>query len=409
MITLKRFNGALVTPKDDAVLFDHLVDDSGIFEGISVSHLGANQLLVAAGRGIIKGRDFTVEEETILAQLSPSGAQKGRLLIRVDISNTEAPITLVTQVATTLPTLVQEDINRDGTIYELSIVEYDVSELLISNLVFVGKMLQPLKSKLTDHVNNGNIHLTPSEKTKALGGSNAWVATEVVAQNNAVSLLTIPNFVFTENCTVTFRAQVDVPKDEWSCIVINGNNDFVYALRTPSKGVIPAGSWLTGTNVTVTLSTVKIPIGDPQTARMGTAFYSGQQTPTNWVATNAVASDNNTAVTLTIPNYVFTEGCRVTFRSPIDSPISPYLRVVLHDGVGFALRTSSAPYAAAPECILRGGCYVTVTLSEAFTVSVDGSPWPVAFVDSSPSLYVLPAGSTNFSGYPGNSFIFIKR
>lgn len=189
MIVLKRFNGALVTPKDDAILYDHILDDSGIFEGISVSHLGANQLLVSAGRGIIKGRDFTVEEETILAQISPSGVQKGRLLVRVDISNMENPIALVTQVATTLPALVQEDINRDGTIYELPIATYDVSELLVSNLVFVGKMLQPLKGLVDGHVGNATVHVTSGDKTnwnsKAAGDHNHNGVYSPVAHNHA--------------------------------------------------------------------------------------------------------------------------------------------------------------------------------------------------------------------------------
>lgn len=143
MLELKRYNGALVTPRDDALLHDFLINDSGVFEGLAVTHLGANQLLISAGRGIIKGRDFTADEETILAQLSDSGQKKGRLLIRVDVTNDETPIQFVTQVAATLPALVQEDINRDGTVYELPLAEYDVDELQISNLTYVAKTVLP--------------------------------------------------------------------------------------------------------------------------------------------------------------------------------------------------------------------------------------------------------------------------
>lgn len=138
MIELKRINGSMVTPKDDALLFDYLFSGSGIFEGVEVTHLGANQLLVTDGRGMILGRDFVVAEETILAQLSPSGTQRGRLLVRIDMANTEIPIVIATQIGAVLPELVQEDINRDGTIYELAIVEYDATELQISNIVRVA-------------------------------------------------------------------------------------------------------------------------------------------------------------------------------------------------------------------------------------------------------------------------------
>ena len=112
MIELKRINGSMVTPKDDALLFDYLFSGSGIFEGVEVTHLGANQLLVTDGRGMILGRDFVVAEETILAQLSPSGTQRGRLLVRIDMANTEIPIVIATQIGAVLPELVQEDINR---------------------------------------------------------------------------------------------------------------------------------------------------------------------------------------------------------------------------------------------------------------------------------------------------------
>ena len=143
MLELKRYTGSLVTPRDDALLYDFLINDTGVFEGLTVTHLGANQLLISAGRGIIKGRDFTAEEETILAQLSDSGEKKGRLLVRVDMSNEAAPIQFVTQVAASLPALVQEDINRGGTVYELPIAQYDVDELQISNLTYVAKKVLP--------------------------------------------------------------------------------------------------------------------------------------------------------------------------------------------------------------------------------------------------------------------------
>lgn len=163
MINLKRYNNALVTPKDDALLYDFIINGSGVFEGLTVVHLGANQLLVSAGRGIIMGRDFTAAEETILAQLSPSGTQQGRLIIRIDMANTESPVEFATQVAPTLPPLVQEDINRGGTIYELPIATYDADELQINNLVYVASKIEGINAKTADHAiaaDNGTYTLT---------------------------------------------------------------------------------------------------------------------------------------------------------------------------------------------------------------------------------------------------------
>lgn len=134
MIELKQIDGGLITPKDDALLYDFWLNEkSGIFEGCEVTHLGSNQLKIANGRGVICGRVFTIAEETIMAKLSTSGTQSGRLIIRVDTSNTETPILFATQVGG-LPALVQEDINRDGTVYELSLATYTATEILISGL-----------------------------------------------------------------------------------------------------------------------------------------------------------------------------------------------------------------------------------------------------------------------------------
>lgn len=135
MLTLKQFTGSLVTPTDDALFYDFLISGQcGIFEGCEVTHLGANQLRVSSGRGVILGRIFTVEEETIQAAVSPGGEVDGRLLIRVDVANGEKPIEFVTQAETPLPELTQEDINRDGSVYELPLAVYKVTELLISDL-----------------------------------------------------------------------------------------------------------------------------------------------------------------------------------------------------------------------------------------------------------------------------------
>ena len=79
MIQLKQFNGSRITPTDDAILYDFFNrEQSGLLEGCQVTHLGSNQLHIGAGRGIIRGRAFVVEEETILAQLSSGGEIAGR-------------------------------------------------------------------------------------------------------------------------------------------------------------------------------------------------------------------------------------------------------------------------------------------------------------------------------------------
>jgi hypothetical protein len=146
-IELKQFDGASVTPKDDAVLYDRVFDESGILAGCGVTHLGGNQLQVAAGRGIAKGHTFVVTQETINATVSDSGTKRGRLIIQIDTSNPTTPISFVTQMAAELPALTQEDITDDGNVYELPLVEYDISEVAISNVEDVSNQIDAVTAK----------------------------------------------------------------------------------------------------------------------------------------------------------------------------------------------------------------------------------------------------------------------
>ena len=115
MITLKQFTGQTITPTDDAALYDFFSSkQSGIIDGCQVTSLGDNRLQVSAGRGIIRGRSFVVEQEEIRAQLGTAENQKGRLSIKIDLGNTGTPISFVTAAGETLDNPIQQDINHVG-------------------------------------------------------------------------------------------------------------------------------------------------------------------------------------------------------------------------------------------------------------------------------------------------------
>lgn len=137
MIILKQFDGANVTPADDAALYAHFDARSGIISGVEIAHLGANQISIGSGRGIVCGRTFVIEAETVLATLSTSGTQNGRLLLQLDLGNADAPASFITQAASVLPDLVQEDLNEGGTLYQLVLATYTVSTTTISDLAAV--------------------------------------------------------------------------------------------------------------------------------------------------------------------------------------------------------------------------------------------------------------------------------
>lgn len=140
MIILKQFDGANVTPADDAALYAHLDARSGIISGVEIAHLGANQISIGAGRGIVCGRTFVIEAETVLATLSTSGTQNGRLLLQIDLGNADAPASFITQAASVLPDLVQEDLNEGGTLYQLVLATYTVNTTTISGFSAVAPL-----------------------------------------------------------------------------------------------------------------------------------------------------------------------------------------------------------------------------------------------------------------------------
>ena len=136
MISLKQFTAAQVTAKDDALLYEWLSQRAAcVFVGCEVTSLGANQMRITAGRGIILGRTFEVQQEDFTAQLADRGENwNGRVYIEIDLSNTTQPIAIKTVAAASLPELTQENINEDGTSYQMELCTYEASDVDADNV-----------------------------------------------------------------------------------------------------------------------------------------------------------------------------------------------------------------------------------------------------------------------------------
>lgn len=148
MVTLHTFDGGTVNAINDALLYDFIIGKNGIVTGATVTSASALLLHIDSGWGIIKGRIFSIEDETISVTPSTSGTMQGRLILQIDITNTTNPITFVTQVAATLPALQQEDINGNGTIFQLPIATYDVNEVAVSNLQMIAPVVEAVKQQI---------------------------------------------------------------------------------------------------------------------------------------------------------------------------------------------------------------------------------------------------------------------
>lgn len=134
-IELKQFDGSTITPKDDAIMYEILTGVSGIISGCDLTAMGGGVIKIGSGRGIIKGRQFVVQEESISVELAAEGDKLGRIYFHMDLSNDTAPIQMLYVTANELPELVQdENCNETNGIYEIELGTYKASMLAVSDL-----------------------------------------------------------------------------------------------------------------------------------------------------------------------------------------------------------------------------------------------------------------------------------
>lgn len=328
MLTLKQFTGSLVTPTDDALFYDFLISGQcGIFEGCEVTHLGANQLRVSSGRGVILGRIFTVEEETIQAAVSPGGEVDGRLLIRVDVANGEKPIEFVTQAETPLPGLTQEDINRDGSVYELPLAVYKVTELLISGL---ERVAEPVQTPIDDSVRQAVQELQAGKFNAAAQRSGTTVAITGPAEAQTITFPAPADWTagdtYTYNGTALTLTDLnnEPVKDGWKqgapivFYITGGNRAFFKA----GGGKVPAdlppllpNFALEFSGATVTVTANKLPLSDKTSMLAGGVWVLASTIPDSpkgaivkeWSQSDLIDSTQDTesteVVTWTYPNW----------------------------------------------------------------------------------------------------------
>lgn len=123
-----------VTPLYDAIIQDTCAGRSGILHGCSLSASG-NTITVGAGYGIIKGRLFKVTSTTVNVTLASTGTLYGVLYIRLNLSNTSTPISIIANTGSTAYEVSQnEDANFTDGVYEMELATFNVSTTSITNL-----------------------------------------------------------------------------------------------------------------------------------------------------------------------------------------------------------------------------------------------------------------------------------
>lgn len=157
-INLVTYANQTVTPTNDAIIYEKAIDQNGIFHGCSVTVSG-NTVNITGGYGIVCGREFVIESESIPVTLAPSGTLDGRLYVRLDLADADAPIQLLTATGGTLPPLEQDtDANYVNGAYEMELAIFTVGVSALSGVTETYEIITGSKG-WTDYI------LTSSENT----------------------------------------------------------------------------------------------------------------------------------------------------------------------------------------------------------------------------------------------------
>lgn len=128
-----RATGSNVSPAEDARLFRQMFPDDGLFQDITITSLGSNQVSIPGMYGIMEGRDFTTDPMTLNVEL-PNAEGTGYIVVKYD-TTTDQVISVYSVLAPFTPTY--EDINASGTICEMIIAEYTANTTQVTAISMV--------------------------------------------------------------------------------------------------------------------------------------------------------------------------------------------------------------------------------------------------------------------------------
>lgn len=180
-VNIVTYTGKTRTAQHDAMTYDAAIGQSGILYGCEITATG-NTLTVGGGFGIIKGRVFQIEEESITVQLEPSGTASKMLVLTLDLSNFSEPLALSVQDSSY--ELTQDnDANFDTGIYQIRMATFTVTSVEITNVYMTYdrvhggiSVVTVTDTSLSQFVDLGiyyfSIEYAP---TDAPAGANGWL------------------------------------------------------------------------------------------------------------------------------------------------------------------------------------------------------------------------------------------
>ena len=130
-----RFAGENVSPSDDGRLYDQIFSN-GLFESTTIAAAGGSQINIGALYGIIRGREFTAEAQTIDATLpTGSGTATGTIYAEIDLSK-EEPLSIKTALDPW--TATDQNINVSGVVAQVKIGTYTANPTAVTAASYVA-------------------------------------------------------------------------------------------------------------------------------------------------------------------------------------------------------------------------------------------------------------------------------
>lgn len=197
-----RSAGQNVSPSDDGRLYDQIFTD-GLFEDATVTALGGNNIALSALYGVICGRDFTAEAQTINATLPEADTANGYIYVEIDTSSDDI-ITIGTALAPFTPTY--ENINTNGAVAQMVIATYEASAVAVTSVTAtyakasaggVGSLATIESSPATSNHSVGSFLVyngTLYKVTRAIAaGESLVVGTNIVSASVGAELTSLNN------------------------------------------------------------------------------------------------------------------------------------------------------------------------------------------------------------------------
>ena len=130
------WSGQTVTPQYDALVFGLFAPD-GIIYGVDITQSASdpNIINISNGYGIIQGRFFTIEEFSVNVELTTGATYQGQLILHMDLSNADEPISVVVDTGATIRSLIKDaDVNIVNGIYEIQLCTFTVDAAAVTDI-----------------------------------------------------------------------------------------------------------------------------------------------------------------------------------------------------------------------------------------------------------------------------------